>query len=89
VICAPFLIISHDVFKNAIHFVDDVHLHHFLELDFSRLNDGTNNLHRKCIELWIINFKVLEKNLNKLQFVEDYDESWISLNDHGEQLQAK
>ena len=60
VISAPLLIISHDVFKNTIHLIDDVQLHHFLELDFSGLDDGTNNLNSKCVKFRIINFKVLK-----------------------------
>lgn len=64
VISAPFLIISHNVFKNAIHLHNDVHLHHFLEFNFSGLDDGTNNLDCKRIKLRIINFKVLEEYLN-------------------------
>ena len=89
VIRAPLLVISHDVFENAVHFDDNVHLHELGQLNFSGLNYCSDNFNRKSIELRMVNLKILENNIDELELVEDYNKGTVSFNDHGKQFETE
>jgi len=82
VISAPLLVVPHDIVEYAIHLGNDVHFHQLCQLNFSGLNNRSDDLNSKSIELLMINFKILENDLNQLQFVQDDNECTISFNDH-------
>jgi len=65
-ISAPFLIIVHHILKDTIHLFNDVHLDHLHQLNFTRLDDSSDDLNCESIEFRMINLKVLEKDLNEL-----------------------
>ena len=69
VIGAPFLVVPHHVFKDSIHFLNDVHLHQLNELNFSGLDDSPDDLDCESVELLVVDLEVLEDNFNQLQLV--------------------
>ena len=82
VVRAPLLIISHDIFENAVHLENNIHLHELCQFDLPRLDYGTDDLDGKCVELWMVYLKVLEDNIDQLQFAQDHDKGTVSLYHH-------
>ena len=64
VIGAPLLVISHNIIKDAVHLLNDVHLHQFWKLNLPWLDDSSNNFNGKRIKFGMIYLKVLEYNFN-------------------------
>lgn len=85
-ISAPLLVVPHDIVEYAIHLDNYVHFHQLCQLNFSGLNNRSDDLDGESIEFLMIDFKVLENDLNQLQFVQDHNECTISFNDHRKQL---
>jgi hypothetical protein len=86
VVSAPLLVVPHDIVEYAIHLHNDVHFHQLCQLNFSGLNNGSDDLDGESIEFLMIDFKVLENDLDQLQFVQDHNECAISFYDHRKQL---
>jgi hypothetical protein len=55
---APFLVVLHDVFEDAIHLLNYIHLHQLTKLNFSGHNDGPDNLNSECVKFYMVDFKV-------------------------------
>ena len=64
VIGAPLLVISHNIIKDAVHLLNDIHLHQFWKLNLPWLDDSSNNFNGKRIKFGMIYLKVLEYNFN-------------------------
>ena len=83
VISAPLLIVSHDIFKYAIHLLDNVHLHQLSQLNLPRLDNGPDDLDGESIKFGVVNLEVLENYFYQLKFVKDHYECRISLYHYG------
>lgn len=88
-VAAPFLIVFHYILENSVHLIYNVHLHQIHELNFSRVNYRTDNFNCEGVELRMVDFKILEKDFNQLELVQNHNKSRIALDDDRQQLKTK
>lgn len=68
-IATPLLVVFHDIFKDTIHLVNNIHLHQISKFNLTRMNNCSDYFNCERIEFCMIHFKVLEQDFNQLQLV--------------------
>ena len=80
-VAAPLLIVLHYILEDSIHLIYDVHLYEIDELNFSGVNNRSDNLDGEGVELRMVDFKILEEDFNQFEFIQNHNKSRIAL-DH-------